>query len=174
MPQAIRSTSATFAPVFVSFYMSFSSSLSRRVSLAQSRGHFLAHPTSAPHSRPAARLAVLAQQVKTEKASNGAVHTRDGEGIAAESNGARTAEPPTPPAQSAGSDNPRIHVIAGSRWPNGIPAVMGAHLLASGAVAPISTTKGGLQPNTSCTKVLSNFFPLAYSAALISVLSGVS
>ena len=39
---------------------------------------------------------------------------------------------------------PFIHVIEESRWPNGIPAVQGAHLMASGSVAPISTSKGVL------------------------------
>jgi len=35
-----------------------------------------------------------------------------------------------------------INVIPKSRWPQGIPPVMGAHLLESGAVAPLSTSKG--------------------------------
>lgn len=35
-----------------------------------------------------------------------------------------------------------INIIPQSRWPDGIPVVMGAHLMASGAVAPISTSKG--------------------------------
>ena len=33
-------------------------------------------------------------------------------------------------------------MIPGSRWENGIPPVMGAHLLPSGVVAPVSTSKG--------------------------------
>jgi 6-phosphogluconolactonase len=87
-------------------------------------------------------LAVLAQQVKTERPTNGAaLDTQNGNGAAEERNVARTAELPSFPAHSA-PDNPRIHVIAGSRWPNGIPAVMGAHLMMSGSVAPISTSKG--------------------------------
>lgn len=36
----------------------------------------------------------------------------------------------------------KLNVITESRWPDGVPAVMGAHLMASGAVAPISTSKG--------------------------------
>lgn len=51
-----------------------------------------------------------------------------------------------PPAAADGKepDQPRylIHEIPQSQWPNGIPAVMGAHLMASGAVAPISTSTG--------------------------------
>lgn len=45
---------------------------------------------------------------------------------------------------SAEPDEPRylIHEIPQSQWPQGIPAVMGAHLMASGAVAPLSTSKG--------------------------------
>jgi 6-phosphogluconolactonase len=35
-----------------------------------------------------------------------------------------------------------IHEIPSSRWDDGIPAVMGAHLMASGNVAPISTSTG--------------------------------
>lgn len=51
-----------------------------------------------------------------------------------------------PPAVTEGKEpeQPRylIHEIPQSQWPNGIPAVMGAHLMASGAVAPISTSTG--------------------------------
>ena len=36
----------------------------------------------------------------------------------------------------------RINYIPKSRWPKGIPPVMGAHLMPSGEVAPISTSKG--------------------------------
>lgn len=45
---------------------------------------------------------------------------------------------------SAEPEEPRylIHEIPQSQWPEGIPAVMGAHLMASGAIAPISTSKG--------------------------------
>ena len=42
----------------------------------------------------------------------------------------------------ADAPNPRLHIIRKSRWPKGIPAVMGAHLMASGNVAPLSTSKG--------------------------------
>ena len=38
--------------------------------------------------------------------------------------------------------NPRFNFIPHSRWPRGIPPVMGAHLMSSGAVAPISTSAG--------------------------------
>lgn len=37
---------------------------------------------------------------------------------------------------------PFIHEIPVSAWEKGIPSVMGAHLMASGTVAPISTSKG--------------------------------
>ncbi|CAG9460224.1 unnamed protein product [Pedinophyceae sp. YPF-701] len=36
----------------------------------------------------------------------------------------------------------RFNVIEKSRWESGIPPVMGAHLMASGAVAPLSTSTG--------------------------------
>lgn len=42
----------------------------------------------------------------------------------------------------AEAPNPRLHIIRKSRWPKGIPAVMGAHLMPSGNVAPISTSRG--------------------------------
>ena len=38
--------------------------------------------------------------------------------------------------------NPRFNYIPVSRWPKGIPPVMGAHLMGSGVVAPISTSTG--------------------------------
>ena len=38
----------------------------------------------------------------------------------------------------------RINYIPKSRWPKGIPPVMGAHLMPSGEVAPISTSKGAV------------------------------
>jgi 6-phosphogluconolactonase len=37
---------------------------------------------------------------------------------------------------------PGINVIPESRWKQGIPPVMGAHLMDSGAIAPLSTSKG--------------------------------
>lgn len=45
---------------------------------------------------------------------------------------------------SAEPEEPRylIHEIPQSQWPEGIPAVMGAHLMASGAIAPLSTSSG--------------------------------
>ena len=36
----------------------------------------------------------------------------------------------------------KINYIPKSRWPKGIPPVMGAHLMPSGEVAPVSTSKG--------------------------------
>lgn len=56
---------------------------------------------------------------------------------------AATMEPPVA-AEGKEPEEPRylIHEIPQSQWPNGIPAVMGAHLMASGAVAPISTSTG--------------------------------
>jgi 6-phosphogluconolactonase len=35
-----------------------------------------------------------------------------------------------------------LNVIPKSAWPNGVPPVMGAHLMASGVVAPVSTSRG--------------------------------
>ncbi len=46
------------------------------------------------------------------------------------------------PASDTAASPSRINYIPRSRWPKGIPPVMGAHLMASGSVAPISTTKG--------------------------------
>lgn len=46
-----------------------------------------------------------------------------------------TQSPPTAaprPAEERQQSNARINVIAKSRWGNGIPPVMGAHLMASG------------------------------------------
>ena len=43
------------------------------------------------------------------------------------------------------TDRSRFHIIPKSRWQNGIPAVMGAHLMSSGVVAPLSTSKGEIQ-----------------------------
>lgn len=53
----------------------------------------------------------------------------------------------TPAAERAASAAPRergpfIHEIPKSRWERGIPSVMGAHLMASDVVAPISTSTG--------------------------------
>lgn len=48
----------------------------------------------------------------------------------------------------AEAPNPRLHIIRKSRWPKGIPAVMGAHLMPSGNVAPISTSRGTLYYNS--------------------------
>jgi 6-phosphogluconolactonase len=47
-----------------------------------------------------------------------------------------------PPAAESEQARYLIHEIPQSQWPNGIPAVMGAHLMPSGEVAPISTSKG--------------------------------
>jgi 6-phosphogluconolactonase len=38
--------------------------------------------------------------------------------------------------------SPLINVIPKSQWDNGVPPVMGAHLMASGVIAPLSTSKG--------------------------------
>lgn len=61
--------------------------------------------------------------------------------------GAAPAKTGTPPPENAASAGPRergpfINEIPKSRWERGIPAVMGAHLMASDTVAPISTSKG--------------------------------
>ena len=47
-------------------------------------------------------------------------------------------------APSASTSNERfiLNVIPKSAWPNGVPPVMGAHLMASGTVAPVSTSRG--------------------------------
>lgn len=44
-----------------------------------------------------------------------------------------------------------INHIPVSRWENGIPAVMGAHLMASGAVSPVSTSKGAKMLRSCCS-----------------------
>lgn len=49
---------------------------------------------------------------------------------------------PTPARHAAAVAGGLLHVIPRSRWPDGVPAVMGAHLMASHAVAPISVSKG--------------------------------
>jgi hypothetical protein len=36
----------------------------------------------------------------------------------------------------------RVNVIKRSAWPDGVPPVMGGHLLASGVAAPLSVSKG--------------------------------
>lgn len=44
---------------------------------------------------------------------------------------------------SSDPDTPFLNLIPNNGvWPNGVPAVMGAHLMASSTVAPISTSKG--------------------------------
>jgi len=55
------------------------------------------------------------------------------------------AYPPSAAPQAAAEDPAQgyvINVIPKSAWPNGVPPVMGAHLMASGVVAPVSTSKG--------------------------------
>ncbi|KAK9858028.1 hypothetical protein WJX84_006389 [Apatococcus fuscideae] len=72
---------------------------------------------------------------------------------ATSSNGAVVAPAPTEPqelqdpspAPGTRRASPRINVIKGTRWEKGIPPVMGAHLMASGSVAPISVSKGAGQ-----------------------------
>ena len=49
-------------------------------------------------------------------------------------------QPPHAPLRSPTS--PHINWLPRTRWPKGIPVVMGAHLLASHGVAPISVSKG--------------------------------
>ena len=53
------------------------------------------------------------------------------------------------PATEKPLPSSRINYIPHSRWPKGIPPVMGAHLMPSGAVAPVSTSKG-LSSATLC------------------------
>jgi 6-phosphogluconolactonase len=45
-------------------------------------------------------------------------------------------------ASAQTSDKFVINIIPKSAWPNGVPPVMGAHLMASGTVAPVSTSRG--------------------------------
>lgn len=55
------------------------------------------------------------------------------------------AEPSTKHSNGNGAakkDKPFINVIEHTAWEKGIPPVMGAHLMASGVIAPISTSKG--------------------------------
>ena len=60
---------------------------------------------------------------------------------AAAANAADDAEqPPHAPLRSPSS--PLINWLPRTRWPRGIPVVMGAHLLASHGVAPLSVSKG--------------------------------
>ena len=40
------------------------------------------------------------------------------------------------------AQNPRFNYIPWSRWPKGIPPVMGGHLMASGEPSPLSTSAG--------------------------------
>lgn len=55
---------------------------------------------------------------------------------AAKDSGSATAPAPTPPPK------PVLNIIPQSQWANGVPPVMGAHLMASGTVAPVSTSTG--------------------------------
>ena len=77
------------------------------------------------HSSNGAKAAV-AETENIPDSSSSAVRRIDRENKASESSG----------------DRSRINVIAQSRWSDGVPAVMGAHLMASGVVAPLSTSKG--------------------------------
>lgn len=74
----------------------------------------------------------------------------------------QAAVPATPaivsPPSTARSPSYQINVIPHSRWPNGVPAVMGAHLMPSGAVAPISTSKGVGPPSSDFYKA--NWVPV--------------
>lgn len=58
--------------------------------------------------------------------------------------GQRSTEVPqrVSPAPEHSGFKPAIHEIPESAWEKGVPSVMGAHLMASGTVAPISTSKG--------------------------------
>ena len=51
---------------------------------------------------------------------------------------------PGAPAADLPLSNSRVNYIPRSRWAKGVPPVMGAHLMPSGAVAPVSTSKGGI------------------------------
>lgn len=52
------------------------------------------------------------------------------------------ADPVAPSSRKQSGPAPFIHEIPKSRWDTGIPPVMGAHLMDSGAVSPISVSKG--------------------------------
>lgn len=88
------------------------------------------------------RLTALAQQLtKEHHSTNGSTSTT------LYTTPANLSEVPEERVNSAAEvpqaeKSSRINVIDKSRWPEGIPAVMGAHLMASGTVAPLSTSKG--------------------------------
>lgn len=88
-------------------------------------------------SKHSTMSAVLARQfTEQELRSNGA-------SLKADSN--KPSEKALSPSE--GTDKSRFNIIERSRWPDGIPAVMGAHLMASHNIAPLSTSKG--KPMTS-------------------------
>lgn len=89
-----------------------------------------------PRATPAGGSPVLTSTFVTEKAAD----------VVAEP---AAAAAPAAPAHANGSPSPSsvspryaINVIPRSRWPDGVPPVMGGHLLASKVAAPLSTSKG--------------------------------
>lgn len=122
------------------------------VSLRSGAGSLAGPPRAKAHRTRLAPRAVAGQpQTAAPVHSNGAGKP-DGAVREALSNGT-PASSQAPAAEPAGSAQPSpqpaaaarrylINRIPCSRWENGIPAVMGAHLMGSGEVSPISTSKG--------------------------------
>ena len=116
------------------------------VSLRNGVGSLAGPPVAKAHrTRLAPRAAAGQPQTAAPVHSNGAA--KPDAAREALSNGT-PAPSQAPAAEPAGSAQPAaagrylINRIPRSRWENGIPAVMGAHLMGSGEVSPISTSKG--------------------------------
>ena len=101
---------------------------------------------------------MFARQITEEPSLNGSKpSSKDSEPRTA----SKGPQPERPVKEAAPvNDRSRFNVIPKSRWQNGIPAVMGAHLMSSGVVAPLSTSKGefiqqpGNWPGTIISKQL--------------------
>jgi len=106
-------------------------------------GSLLSPARSAPRpARQPARAAATPQQTAPPAhAANGAVKP-DGSVPEALTQGVPVGEQGPSGSAQQGGRRYTLNRIAHSRWEHGIPAVMGAHLMASGAVSPISTSKG--------------------------------
>ena len=141
------------SPTFPSFAM-------LPVLLSSGAGSLTGPPRAAAkahRARLVPRAAAGQPQTAAPVHSNGAGKP-DGAAREALSNGT-PASSQAPAAEPAGAAQPAarrrylINRIPRSRWENGIPAVMGAHLMGSGEVSPISTSKGatwGLGPWLCC------------------------
>lgn len=83
----------------------------------------LAHmPASLRSKRAAAGLPRAAAEAAPSSGS---------ENSASATNSTKNGQPPTP----------RVNLIPQSKWTNGVPPVMGGHLMASGSISPLSTSK---------------------------------